>query len=77
MTFFTFSLNFGTLHLQTFAVCCTSFERLLFAAYNIQGVRKIATNISGRDLEPQKKEKKLYKHRSGNKSFPSYSHLYV
>jgi len=24
----------------------------------IQGVRKIATNISGRDLGPQKKEKK-------------------
>jgi len=31
----------------------------------IQGVRKIATNISEHDLGPQKKEKKLYKHRSG------------
>lgn len=44
---------------------------------NIQGVRKIAANISGGDSGPQKKEKKLYKHRSENKSFPSYSHFYV
>jgi len=29
MTFFTSSLNSGTLHLQIFAVCCTSFGRLL------------------------------------------------
>jgi len=35
MTVFTSSLNSGTLHLQTFAVCCTSFGRLLFATYDI------------------------------------------
>jgi len=35
MTFFNSSLNSGTLHLQNFAVCCTSFGRLLFAMYNI------------------------------------------
>jgi len=34
MTFFTSNLNSGTLHLQTFAVCYTSFW-WLFAAYNI------------------------------------------
>jgi len=28
MTFFTSSPNSGTFHLQTFAVCCTSFGRL-------------------------------------------------
>jgi len=35
MTFFISSLNSGTLHLQTFIVCCTSFRRLHFAAYNV------------------------------------------
>jgi len=35
MTFFIFSLNLSTLHLQIFAVCYKSFGRLLFAANNI------------------------------------------
>jgi len=39
MIFFTSSLNFGILHLQTFAVCSINFGRLLFAAYNINDAK--------------------------------------
>lgn len=44
---------------------------------DIQSIREIARSISGSDLGPKKKDKKLYKHRSGNKSFSNYSHFYV
>jgi len=42
----------------------------------IQGVPKITRSTSGSDSGSKKKEKS-YKHKSGNKSFPSYSHFYV
>jgi len=42
MTFFTSSLNSGTLHLQTFAVPVL---RLLFAAYNIFFVANRLKNL--------------------------------
>jgi len=61
MTFCTSSLNSGTLYLQTFAVCHTSFGRLLFAAYNMYTgcpLKKVGAVVGS--MEESRRTKKSY-----------------
>jgi len=69
--------------LYTNGACCVAWWSRLVCTYtriharaHILGVEKFTRNTSD-DWGSKKKKKQLYKHRSGNKSFPSYSHSYI